>query len=84
VRILTTAPAPDAGPVRPAGFGVLRDAAAVRSVIGLPRRFAAIGSLASGLVDEARPVLVPVRTKRTDHDRATAKSGDISESSDRR
>jgi hypothetical protein len=70
--------------VRLAGFDVVRDAAAVRSVIGLPRRFAAIGSLAKGLVDEARSVLVPVRTKRTDHHRAKSKSGDTSESSDRR
>jgi ABC-2 type transport system ATP-binding protein len=84
VRILTTALARDAGSARLAGSDVVRDAAAARSVIGLPRRFSAIGSLAKGLVHEARSVVAPVRTKRTDHHRAKSKSGDSSETRGKR
>ena len=42
------------------------------------RRFVGIGSLADGLVDEAKSVILLVRTKRTDHRRAKSKSGDSS------
>ena len=78
VRISSTALAPDAGSARLAGFDV-HGAAAARSTIGLRRWSVAIGSLANGLVDEAKSVILPVRTKRTDHHRAKSKSGDSSE-----
>jgi ABC-type Na+ transport system ATPase subunit NatA len=84
VRIPTTALAPDAGSARRAGFDVVHDAAAVRSATGRRRRFVAIGSLANGLVDEAKSVILPVRTKRTDHHRAKSKSGDSSETRGKR
>jgi ABC-type Na+ transport system ATPase subunit NatA len=83
VRISTTAPAPDAGSARLAGFGVVHGAASARSAIG-DRPFVAVGSLANGLVDEAKCVILPVRTKRTDHHRAKSKSGDSSETRGKR
>ena len=76
VLIPTTALAPDAGSARLAGFGVADDAAAARSATGLRRWFIAIGSVANGLVDEGKSVVLPVRTNRTGHDRAKSKSGD--------
>ena len=84
VRISSTALAPDAGSARLAGFDVVHGAAAARSTIGLRRWSVAIGSLANGLVDEAKSVILPVRTKRTDHHRATSKSGDSSETRGKR
>jgi ABC-type branched-subunit amino acid transport system ATPase component len=84
VGILTRALAPDAGSAWLAGFDVVHGAASAHSAIGLRRRLVAIGSLASGLVDEAKSVLVPVRTKRTDHHRAKSKSGDTSETRGKR
>ena len=84
VRILTTALAPDAGSARLAGFDVVHDATAARSATGLRRRFVAIGSLAYRLVDEAKSVILPVRTKRTDHHRANSISGDSSETGGKR
>jgi ABC-2 type transport system ATP-binding protein len=48
VRILTTLLKPDAGWARVVGLDVLRDAAAVRSVIGLTGQFAAIDLLLTG------------------------------------
>jgi len=84
VRISSTALAPDAGSARLAGFDVVHGAAAARSAIGLRRWSVAIGSLANGLVDEAKSVILPVRTKRTDHHRATSKSGDSSETRGKR
>jgi ABC-type Na+ transport system ATPase subunit NatA len=84
VRISSTAPAPDAGSARLAGFGVVHGAASARSAIGLGRRFVAVGSLANGLVDEAKCVILPVRTKRTDHHRAKSKSRDSSETRGKR
>jgi ABC-type branched-subunit amino acid transport system ATPase component len=63
VGILTRALAPDAGSARLAGCDVVHGATAARSAIGLRRRFVAIGSLANGLVDEAKSVVLPVRTK---------------------
>jgi len=84
VEILTTALAPDAGSARLAGFDVVHGARAARSAIGLRRRFVAIGSLANGLVDEAKSVVLPVRTKRTDHHGAKSKSGDSSETRGKR
>ena len=84
VRIPSTALAPDAGSARLAGFDVAHGATAARSAIGLRRRFVAIGSLANGLVNEAKSVILPVRTKRTDHHRAKSKSGDSSETGGKR
>lgn len=84
VRIPTTALAPDAGSARLGGFGVVHGAAAARSAIGLRRRVVANGSLANGLVDEAKSVILPVRTKRTDHHHAKSKSGDSSETRGKR
>jgi len=48
VRILTTLLAADAGDARVAGFDVVHDAAAVRSMIGLSGQFAAIDNLLTG------------------------------------
>jgi ABC-2 type transport system ATP-binding protein len=48
VRILTTLLQPDAGWARVAGLDTVRDAAAVRSVIGLSGQFAAIDDLLTG------------------------------------
>lgn len=48
VRILTTLLQPDAGWAHVAGFDTVRDAAAVRSVIGLSGQFAAIDDLLTG------------------------------------
>jgi ABC-2 type transport system ATP-binding protein len=48
VRILTTLLLPDAGWARVAGLDIVRDAAAVRSVIGLSGQFAAIDDLLTG------------------------------------
>jgi len=48
VRILTTLLQPDAGWARVAGLDVVRDATAVRSVIGLSGQFAAIDDLLTG------------------------------------
>jgi ABC-2 type transport system ATP-binding protein len=48
VRILTTLLPPDAGSARVAGFDVVRDAAALRSVIGLAGQFAAVDENLTG------------------------------------
>jgi ABC-2 type transport system ATP-binding protein len=48
VRILTTLLAADSGSARVAGFDVARDAASVRSMIGLSGQFAAIDDLLTG------------------------------------
>jgi daunorubicin resistance ABC transporter ATP-binding subunit len=48
VRILTTLLVADAGSARVAGYDVVRDAVAVRSVIGLSGQFAAIDDLLTG------------------------------------
>src|SRR5881275_193876 len=48
VRILTTLLAPDAGHAEVAGYDVLRDARALRSVIGLAGQYAAIDENLSG------------------------------------
>ena len=48
VRILATLLRPDAGFARVAGYDTVRDAAAVRSVIGLSGQFAAIDDLLTG------------------------------------
>jgi ABC-type branched-subunit amino acid transport system ATPase component len=79
-----TALVPDAGSARLAWSDVVHGAAATRSAVGLRRWFVAIGSLANGLVDEAKSVILPVRTKRTDHQRAKSKSGDSSETRGKR
>jgi ABC-type multidrug transport system ATPase subunit len=69
VRVPTTALAPGTGSARLAGFDVVH---------------VAIASLANGLVDDAKSVILPVRTKRTDHHRAKSKSGDSSETRGKR
>ncbi len=48
VRILTTLLRPDAGQARVAGYHVVRDATALRSVIGLAGQFAAVDELLTG------------------------------------
>jgi ABC-2 type transport system ATP-binding protein len=48
VRILTTLLKPDAGHARVAGFDVVRDAASLRSVIGLAGQSAAVDGLLTG------------------------------------
>jgi ABC-2 type transport system ATP-binding protein len=48
VRILTTLLRPDAGRARVAGFDVVTDATALRSVIGLAGQFAAVDELLTG------------------------------------
>src|SRR6267142_1143743 len=48
VRILTTLLAPDAGRARVGGYDTVRDAATVRSVIGLTGQYAAVDELLSG------------------------------------
>ena len=48
VRILTTLLAPDAGRARVAGYDVVRDAAALRSVIGLAGQYAAVDHILTG------------------------------------
>jgi ABC-type dipeptide/oligopeptide/nickel transport system ATPase component len=48
VRILATLLTPDTGSARVAGFDVVRDAASVRSMIGLSGQFAAIDDLLTG------------------------------------
>jgi daunorubicin resistance ABC transporter ATP-binding subunit len=48
VRILSTLLAPDAGSVRIAGIDAIRDAATVRSVIGLAGQFAAVDEMLTG------------------------------------
>ena len=84
VRIPTTALAPDARFARLAGFDVVHGAAAARSAIGLRRRYVAIGGLANGLVDEAKSVVLLVRTNHTDRHRAKSKSRDSSETGGQR
>ncbi|MGB0095313.1 MAG: ATP-binding cassette domain-containing protein [Solirubrobacteraceae bacterium] len=69
VRLPTTALAPATGSAPLAGFDVVH---------------VAIGSLANGPVDDAKSVILPVRTKRTDHRRAKSKSGDSSETRGKR
>jgi ABC-2 type transport system ATP-binding protein len=48
VRILTTLLTPDAGTARVAGFDVVRDAEALRSVIGLAGQYAAVDETLTG------------------------------------
>jgi ABC-2 type transport system ATP-binding protein len=48
VRILTTLLAPDAGRARVAGYDVVSDAGALRSVIGLAGQYAAVDELLTG------------------------------------
>jgi ABC-2 type transport system ATP-binding protein len=48
VRILTTLLPPDAGSARVAGYDVVRDAAALRSVIGLAGQYAAVDENLTG------------------------------------
>ena len=48
VRILTTLLAPDSGSARVAGYDTVRDAATLRSVIGLTGQYAAVDELLTG------------------------------------
>src|SRR5689334_10701365 len=48
VRVLTTLLRPDSGRATVAGFDVVRDAARVRSVIGLAGQYAAVDELLTG------------------------------------
>jgi ABC-2 type transport system ATP-binding protein len=48
VRVLTTLLAPDGGQARVAGYDTVRDAAKVRSVIGLTGQYAAVDELLTG------------------------------------
>ena len=48
VRILTTLLTPDAGRARVAGYDTVRDAAALRSVVGLTGQYAAVDELLTG------------------------------------
>jgi ABC-2 type transport system ATP-binding protein len=70
VRILTTLLQPDAGWARVAGLDVVRDAAAVRSVIGLSGQFAAIDDLLTGRENLQMVGELYHLSRRDAHDRA--------------